>query len=441
MRLVLSAGLWLGLALAGGAYILSSTFSSTVADNFDTALQIDLDGLIAAAETDDKGTIVLDRHLDRRFSRVYSGLYWQIVPDGKGPIQISHSLHGHPIAIGEIEVRDDTAWGNADGPGGQKLRVMGRRVRLAAADGRDALTYTFWVAGSLSKVKHDIAEFDQILLRSFSVLGLAWIVATFLQVRVGLKPLRRVQENLSRIRDGSARQLEGTYPQEIAPLVGELNTLIDHSAEVVGRARTHVANLAHFFKTPLSVLASEAEANPGPLAEAVKRQVTIMRRQVDFYLARGRAAGALDALGARTDVAPVLDSLSNALMRIHADRHLDLAVDCSDGQAFRGERQDLEEMVGNLMDNACKWAKTAVRVSVHTEKGRLAVHVEDDGPGMAAEHRARILARGERLDESVPGTGLGLSIVRDIAKLYDGGLTFDESPMHGLAVTLTLPAG
>ena len=320
------------------------------------------------------------------------------------------------------------------------MRILGRRVRIPASNGKGEWAYTFWVAASLAKVEHEVADFDDILIRSFGILGVGWIVAIFLQVRIGLLPLRRVREALARIRDGSARRLEGTYPSEIAPLVGELNTLIDHSAEVVSRARTHVANLAHFFKTPLSVLVSEADAHPGPLAEAIKRQVSLMRRQVDFYLARGRAAGAMDALGVRTDVAPVLAALANALVRIHADRHLDLSLDCPKTLAFRGERQDLEEMAGNLMDNACKWARTKVRVTAKVEQGRLSLSVEDDGPGLTPTDRARVLQRGERLDENVPGTGLGLSIVRDIAKLYGGELGFAESPAHGLSATLTLPA-
>lgn len=441
-RLILTAALWLGLGLAGGAYVLSAAFTATVEDNFDTTLQVDLDGLIAAAEPDETGAIVLmDRYLDRRFTRAYSGLYWQIVPDGpQDRLELSDSLRGKPIPIRKIEMRDDTAWGYARGPDGQKLRVVGRHVHQVSQGGGHGRGYTFWVAGNLAKVEHEIADFDKILLHSFAVLGIGLIVAIFLQVRMGLTPLRRVREALARIRDGKARRLEGAYPREIAPLVGELNTLIAHSAEVVGRARTHVANLAHFFKTPLSVLASEADAAPGPLADAVKRQVAIMRRQVDFYLARGRAAGALDTLGSRTDVAPVLASLVNALGRIHADRHLDIAVECPETLAFRGERQDLEEMAGNLMDNACKWARSAVRVTVEARQARLILTIEDDGPGLSPEDRGRVLNRGERLDESVPGTGLGLSIVRDIAKLYGGELAFAESPTHGLSAVLTLPA-
>ena len=209
----------------------------------------------------------------------------------------------------------------------------------------------------------------------------------------------------------------------------------------MGRARTHVSNLAHFLKTPLTVLSSEAAAEPGPLAEAVQRQVDTMRRQVDHYLARARAAGAVDALGNRTPVKPVLDDLARVLMRIHQDRNLEIIVDCPPQFAFRGERQDLEEMAGNLMDNACKWAKTRVGVTaIRLEGAQFSLRVGDDGPGLDPHERTLVGERGERLDESVPGSGLGLAIVRDIAKLYGGALELDEFALGGLETRLTLPA-
>jgi signal transduction histidine kinase len=267
------------------------------------------------------------------------------------------------------------------------------------------------------------------------------IIAIFLQVRIGLLPLRRVRESLARIRDGKARRLEGKFPAEIAPLAGELNSLIQHSEEVVGRARTHVANLAHFLKTPLTVLSGEAEGQPGPLADTVKRQVDSMRRQVDHYLARGRAAGALDVLGNRTKVKSVLDDLARVLEQIHERRGIEIDVECPQTLFFRGERQDLEEMAGNLIDNACKWAKSHVSVRAAGDGGaQWQLTIEDDGPGLAPEDRARVLARGERLDESVPGSGLGLSIVEDIAKLYGGSLELGTAAAGGLAARLSLPA-
>ncbi|HEY0281162.1 MAG TPA: sensor histidine kinase [Rhizomicrobium sp.] len=445
VRLILAAVVWAMVGLAAGGYVLSDAFVSAMRDNFDTALQVDLDGMIAAAEPDANGEVELREHfLNRRFARVYSGLYWQIVPQKPGArVQISRSLFDRTIQIRNEYKTGMLVWGTAEGPDNQHLRVLARRVSFpisATAEVGDSQTYTFMVAGDLASVDNDVAEFNGMLIWSFVGFLLGLVVAIFIQVRVGLSPLRRAREALARIRSGAARRLEGNFPAEIAPLAAELNSLIEHSAEVVGRARTHVSNLAHFLKTPLTVLASEAEAAPGPLAEAVKRQVDVMRRQVDHYLARARAAGALDVLGNSAPVAPVLDDLARVLERIHEARGIEIEVDCPRPVAFRGDRQDLEEMAGNLMDNACKWAATRVVVTVRGEGTRLVLTVEDDGPGLAAADLGRVLERGERLDESVPGSGLGLSIVRDISKLYEGGLELKQSALGGLCAVLDLPA-
>jgi signal transduction histidine kinase len=234
--------------------------------------------------------------------------------------------------------------------------------------------------------------------------------------------------------------LEGDFPAEIAPLASDLNSLIEHSAEVVARARGHVANLAHFLKTPLTVLSNEASAAPGPLADAVTKQVTVMRRQVDHYLARARAAGTMDVLGTRADVAPVLRDLVRVLKQMHAEKPLNIALDVMPTLTFRGEREDLEEMAGNLIDNACKWAQARVVVNVAPGgSGRFVLTIGDDGPGLEATERERAMQRGERLDETVPGSGLGLAIVRDIAKLYGGNFTLGQSTLGGLEARLELP--
>jgi signal transduction histidine kinase len=335
-------------------------------------------------------------------------------------------------------------WGHGEGPDFQRVRFVAQRIEFpvtATSQPNDTRTYTFMVAGSISESEAEVDRFNGTLIWSFAFFGAGLIGAIFFQVRIGLRPLHRVAHALARIREGTARRLEGNFPAEIAPLATELNSLIEHSAEVVGRARTHVSNLAHFLKTPLTVLGSEASAQPGPLADAVLRQVTTMRRQVDHYLARARAAGAVDALGNRTPVKSVLDDIARVLTRIHRDRGLEIVVDCSAVLAFRGERQDLEEMTGNLVDNACKWAKSKVLVSARRIEGaRFELRVGDDGPGLDPIERTLVGERGERLDESVPGSGLGLAIVRDIAKLYGGTLELAESRLGGLEARLILPA-
>jgi len=443
-RLIAAAAIWTLLGLLLGGAVLSNAFRMAAQNNFDNALQADMDGLIAAAEPDPNGGVMLaERFPNQKFYRVYSGLYYQI-KQGNGSGQISRSLFDKEINPYDQTKKGQLTWGSAVGPENQRLRVVSRKVDLTPDNNPDD-SYTFMVAGDMADVDRQTSEFNTTLFWSFLLLGLGLIGAILVQVKIGLLPLRQVSEALGRIRDGKARRLDGRFPTEIAPLAGELNSLIQHSEEVVGRARTHVSNLAHFLKTPLSVLAAEAEAHekdPGaaPLAEMVKRQVFSMRRQVDHYLSRARAAGSLDVLGNRTQVAAVLDDLSRVIARIHAARGIAIDAECPDEFYFRGERQDLEEMLGNLIDNACKWARSRVRVRCEKVGGRLILTIEDDGPGLSAEQRSQVGERGERLDESVPGSGLGLAIVRDISKLYGGFFALDESSLGGLLARLDLPA-
>ena len=449
-RLIAAAAVWTLLGLLVGGYALSGNFRASVESDFDSSLKTELDDMIAAAEPDAQGDVSLQgRFADPRFERVYSGWYWQIAPEGPaGPslkdAQISRSLFDRTIKITDSRNAAGVTWGHAEGPDNQSLRFVSRRIEFpvsATPQKNDVRAYTFLVAADVTVVESEVARFNGTLVWSFALLGLGLIGAIFFQVQIGLLPLRRVSEGLARIRAGSARRLDGDFPLEIAPLAGELNSLIEHSAEVVGRARTHVSNLAHFLKTPLTVLANEAGAHPGPLADAVLRQVTTMRRQVDHYLSRARAAGSLDVLGNRTPVKPVLDDLSRVLKRIHVERALSITVDCPPALAFRGERQDLEEMAGNLIDNACKWAHGRVAVSARRVSGTsFLLTIDDDGEGLSPEERTQVGERGERLDQSVPGSGLGLAIVRDIAKLYGGSLTLDSGPLGGLEVRLGLPA-
>jgi signal transduction histidine kinase len=449
-RLIAAAAVWSLLCLVIGGFILSGVFRDAVENSFDAQLSFDLEGLIAAAEMDAPDHVTLqDRFADPRFERIFSGWYWQIAADPPNnpeaqPV-ISRSLWDQTVAPRDLESEGNAVWGYATGPERQALRVLQRRIELPGIsdDGTEtAQAFQFLVAGNLAETQADIGRFNRTLFWSFAAFSLGLLAALVIQVRVGLMPLRRVSEALARIREGRARRLEGQFPAEIAPLAGELNGLIAHSAEVVGRARSHVANLAHFLKTPLTVLANEAAASSGPLAETVSRQVTTMRRQVDHYLARARAAGALDVLGSRTEVAPVINDLARVLKRMHAEKDLSIAVAVAPGTVFRGEREDLEEMAGNLIDNACKWAHAHIAVEAGLlDGGKFFLRVGDDGPGLTSEERSRAMERGERFDESVPGTGLGLAIVRDIAKLYGGGCSLTESPMGGLEARLELPGG
>lgn len=435
-RLVAGAIVLCAVVLIAAGVGLSSEFRDTVERSFDSRLQTLLEAVVAAAEVKTGGALAIDSVPgEPRFNQPYSGWYWQ-VEQGGAPVLRSRSLWDETLPDRPLPSGGEIGRATLRGPEAQHLRVLARRILLP--DIRRPLV--FRVAGDLSGLEAEVARFDRILWFSLGILAFALVIGVFVLVHVGLLPLNRVRRALGGIRLGQTERLEGRYPGEIEPLVHELNALLDHNQVVVDRARTHVGNLAHALKTPLSVLANEAAGENGPLGETVRRQTLRMRRQVDHYLVRARAAATGGVLGARTPVAAVVGDLTRTLQRIHADRALAVDAACPPDARFRGERQDLEEMVGNLLDNAFKWARTRVRLSAEVSDGRLTLRVDDDGPGLSADEADRMLLRGERLDEQVPGSGLGLAIVRDIAALYDGTVRLEGSPLGGLAAILTLPA-
>jgi signal transduction histidine kinase len=261
-----------------------------------------------------------------------------------------------------------------------------------------------------------------------------------IQVRVGLRPLFELRHEVASVRRGKAERLVGAYPVELVPLAEELNALVAHNQEVVERQRTHVGNLAHALKTPISVMLTEAEQRPGPLAEVVGRQARTMREQVDHHLRRARAAARTQGQGERTSVAEVLDELARTLERIFRSKGIEIDWDAPDDLYFLGERQDLLEIAGNAMENACKWGRAKVRVRAEpVGEARLRLTVDDDGPGLPAQDREAVLQRGARLDESAPGSGLGLSILHELARAYGGALKLDTASMGGLRVEVELP--
>jgi signal transduction histidine kinase len=258
-------------------------------------------------------------------------------------------------------------------------------------------------------------------------------------VRVGLRPLFALRREVAEVRTGKRERVEGAYPVELAPLASELNALVAHNQQVVERQRTHVGNLAHALKTPLSVLLSESASQGGELAALVRRQAGMMSQQVDHHLRRARAAARTEGMGERTAVAPVLEELVRTLERIFQDKIEDIDFDCPEGLMFVGERQDLLEISGNVMENACKYGRRQVRVICAPGPRTFTLTVEDDGPGLPADQREMVLKRGERLDETAPGSGLGLSIADELARAYGGAVTLGESRLGGLKVEIVLP--
>jgi signal transduction histidine kinase len=430
LRLIAAAAFWCVAGLAGGGYALSEVFSDYVGRNVDARLTVLLDGLIAGSGAGEAVPAVLRPPADPRFAAPYGGLYWQVDGPG-GPVERSRSLWDHTLSggAGLPLLRE------AEGPNGQWLRIAARDIALPGLDGR----VLFQVAVDKAEAEAEIASFNRLLIWTLAALGIGLVGAVVLQVRVGLRPLEAMGGALARIRAGGAERLEGDFPVEVKPLADELNGLLEHNRRMVERARREAGDLAHALKTPLSVLANEAGRTPGPLADQVTRQVAAMRGQVDHHLARARAAAAAGTLGARSDVAPVAEGLLRVMRRLYEERGIvfESAVDA--GLAFAGERQDLEEMLGNLLDNAGKWAAGRVVLRAAAASGRLVISVADDGPGLDAAAREAALQRGRRLDETVPGAGLGLSIAADLAELYAGELDLAASDAGGLDARLTLP--
>jgi signal transduction histidine kinase len=310
----------------------------------------------------------------------------------------------------------------------------------AGDDGR----FLVQIAANADVIQAQERSFELGLAATFLALALALIGSTALAVRFGLRPLRVLREGVAAIRRGEAEHIGGEFPQDVAPLATEVNQLIDANREIVERARTQVGNLAHALKTPLSVLMNEADSMSPALPEKVREQTEIMRRQVTFYLDRARAAARARTFGVATEVKPVVEGLVRTFEKLHRERALTFDVALQPGLKFRGEAQDLTDLIGNLLDNAGKWARE--RVSIHAACAAerdsdpfLVAEIDDDGPGLDKNARAEAVERGKRLDESRPGSGLGLSIVVELASIYGGSLKLDESPLGGLRAVLRLP--
>lgn len=445
-RLLISAGVWSVLVLALTGFLLSSLFRSAVERAFDDRLDVFVKGLIAELNVSNDGDLNISRDLpEPRFNFPLSGWYWEIAVVGEKdtPPLGSPSLLDQQLDMSQVTgLNSDTPTATyIGGPDGKTLRILSRQIRFSA---REA-PLSFTVAGDAADIDSAAQGFNETLFVSLSLLGLGLILAAFFQVRYGLSPVRHLSAAVAEIRAGRQKRLTGEYPTEIAPLADEVNALLDTNEEVIERARTHVGNLAHALKTPLSVLRNEAGSQKTTLASKTLEQVQIMREQVDHHLERARVAARANVLGASTDVAPTINSLMRALKKIYGEKNLSVAMECPEEIKFRGEKQDLEEMVGNLLDNAFKWADNEIRL--HVSKGNNAeigpffeICIEDDGPGLNKEERLAVLQRGKRLDESKPGSGLGLSIVGDIASMYKGSFVLARANSDGLRATLQLPA-
>lgn len=449
-RLFATAAAWTLIVLPLAGMIIYSLYRDDVQAGFDAQLKklvtaVAIDGLSGADEP-----VPPTNRYEPLFEVTHSGWYWQIKPldDPNAPTLVSASLATSRLPSPfERKFPADvtgTRWMNVTGPNNEPTRIVELIDTVGHEQGKQR--YSIIVAGPLDWLEALVTAFRTRLIVALSMAGVGLLAVTLFQIRFGLLPLQRVEQGLAAIRSGDAETLAGDLPQEIEPLRIELNALIKSNQDVVERARTQVGNLAHALKTPLAVIVNEASEDKSAVSTKVREQADLMKHSITLYLDRARMAARVGIIGRVTPVAEVVEPLVRALERIHRDRNIKIDAQISQGAKFQGEKQDLEEMLGNLLDNACKWARQRVQLTVRIlppaqigGRRALLILIEDDGPGLTPAERERIGKRGLRLDETKPGSGLGLSIVTELVQLYHGKLELMAAKSGGLAASLTLP--
>lgn len=435
-RILLISAAWILILLLGGGIALDRTLTNQVTRNFDAQLSNLLNGMIASAEVGPDGEVFLNRPLgDQRLLEPNSGLYWQIRGEGHDDFP-SRSLWDRTLDVRTNHLDMDAHIYDSKQFPSEPLRVIERSVKLPGSE----TVWWFSVAERRAELDDQIGRVRRILVRSFAVLGLGLLVMAMLQTWLGLGPLRGVRLALQKMRNSGANRVTEPLPLEVQPLVEELNGLLAHTERQAEEARTHAGNLAHALKTPLTVVMNAATAKAPDLADTVIREAAVMRRQVDHHLARARAVGRRGVGQARSNVSDSVEAVLRAVTVLYDKTRFDL--DGKREAQVAIERQDLDEILGNLIENAAKYGGGSVFVTIDPtgEAEWCEVWVEDDGAGIPAAERTRIFDRGARLDTSKPGTGLGLAIVRDVAEIYGGSVTLEESEdLGGLLVRLRLP--
>ena len=440
-RMIGVAAFWIAALLLIGGLGLDRVLTRSIVDNFDNQLVFVLNSMIAASEIGPDGEVRFNRPpADQRFIEPYSGLYFQISGVGADTFA-SRSLWDRRLRVADAhkDVKPHLYDSNEFSTAGhnEPLRIAERDAILPGSEVR----WRFQVAQSRETIDNQIRQLRRTLIWSFSALGLGLLILAALQTFYGLWPLRRVRREVSSIRSGEKTRIGQDFPTEIRPLTEEINQLLAHSEAQAEEARRHAGNLAHALKTPLTVITNAATADAPDLCHTVIRESAAMRRQIDHHLARARAIGRRAAAQARATVWDSAEAVQRAVDRLYEKVTVDIAGDHE--VQVRVERQDLDEMLGNLVENAAKYGGGRVFVTVEPKGEMVDIAVEDDGPGIAQEDRGSLFTRGARLDTTgKPGTGLGLAIVRDVAEIYGGSISLEESEdLGGLLARLTLPAG
>lgn len=434
--MMLIAAAWISFLLLVGGMALDRTLTSLITRNFDEQLGYMLTAMVGSAEIGPDGEIFFNRPLgDQRFLEPNSGLYWQIRGQGHEDFP-SRSLWDRSLRVRADHFDSDPHVFDSDEFRGEPLRVMERSIILPGSETR----WWFTVAASREELDQQIVRIRSILFYSFVILGLGLFIMAGLQTWYGLGPLRRVRRAIQKMRTTGANRVTEPLPLEVEPLVEEINALLAHTERQAEEARTHAGNLAHALKTPLTVVMNAATAQAPDLADTVIREAAVMRRQVDHHLARARAVGRRAVGHSRSNVWESVEAVLRAVARLYEDTRFDLDGNRDVDVAI--ERQDLDEILGNVIENAAKYGGGSVFVTIDQSPDTewCEIWVEDDGTGIPEADRIRIFDRGARLDTGKPGTGLGLAIVRDVAEIYGGTAELDESEdLGGLLVKLRLP--
>ncbi|SET03403.1 sensor histidine kinase [Thorsellia anophelis] len=467
LRVTILTSILISSGLFITALLLVNIFNNYAENQVKQELLIHLNQLTAEVLIDEKGTLKLDGPLsDPRFNTPYSGLYWQINDFKSEPIMRSRSLWEEVITI-DLSSLADMPFGYQviEGPPDEHLMVLSRQIELGSSNPKP---YVLSVGINQAVLLTSLSEFRRILLIAFAGLAISMIIMGWIQIYASLAPINKIKIYLADIKQGKTRILEGKYPKEIQPLVDSFNDVLDHDTEVLTRARSQAGNLAHSLKTPLSILSqasynsqrnlsdakvslhlhethvNDALSHHEPinqlhhLNELIDSQVKQIKQYIDYHLAQTRAAASTKIPGQKTNALEVVNTLVKTMKVLHREKELIFEVS-QQTLYFKGESQDLYEMLGNIIDNASKWAKNKICIRLEAKNSSLCIIIEDDGKGISSIEREVVLQRGVRIDEQVPGSGIGLFIVKELSQLYGGSLQLGESQLGGLLVELILP--
>lgn len=435
---------WAILALIVISTVISTLYRQASERGFDSLLSAHLFNLIGSVGVSQSGGLTGSPNLgDLRFSQPNSGWYYSVEPvsgELTGQIRsasMTGSIASPPVAEAPFNSQFQRSY-LIDGLAGEDLTVIESEYVL---DSQNRIA-RFRVMGNRTELEAEISTFERRLFTYLAVFGFGMVAINALAILLGLRPLSRVRNALAMVREGQAQRLDGKFPAEIEPLANETNALIENNRRIVERSRTQVGNLAHSLKTPLAVLTNEGRALGGPKGTLIAEQATAMRDQVDHYLKRARVAAQRDSVVYRTPVSGLMERLVRVVEKLGRMK-IALSLPAED-IVFAGEREDLEEIVGNLLENAAKWSKSRVAVTVQAlpagedGHGRFAIVIEDDGPGIPEDKAREAMQRGKRLDETKPGSGLGLAIVSELVNEYGGRLRLERSELGGLKAVVEL---